>query len=55
VFEVAGKYSAKSLAEHFKEKDVFTIAISPTQVRMVTHLGLTENMIDQVLQLIGNL
>ncbi len=55
IFEVAGKYTSKSLAEQLKEKNVLAIAISSTQIRMVTHLGMTENMIDYVVQVIRNL
>ncbi|MFI5155178.1 MAG: threonine aldolase family protein [Chitinophagales bacterium] len=55
IFEVTGKYTSKSLAAYLKEKDILTIAISSTQIRMVTHLGLSENMIDHAVQVIRNL
>ena len=55
IFEVKGKYSAKSLAEKFKENDILVMAISPTQIRMVLHLDVTEEMVVKTIQVIENL
>ncbi len=55
IFEVKGKYSAKSLAEKLKENDILVMAISPTQVRMVLHLDVTEEMVKKTIQIIENL
>ncbi len=55
IFEVKGKYSAKSLAEKFKQNDILVMAISPTQIRMVLHLDVTEEMVRKTIELIQNL
>ncbi len=55
IFEVKGKYSARSLAEKFKENDILVMAISPTQIRMVLHLDVTEEMVRQTIAVIENL
>ena len=48
IFEVLGSYSAASFAAHMKAHDILCIAISPTQVRMVTHLDISPLMIERV-------
>ncbi|MDE3182243.1 MAG: aminotransferase class I/II-fold pyridoxal phosphate-dependent enzyme [Bacteroidota bacterium] len=55
IFEVKGKYSAKSLTEKFKENDILVMAISPTQIRMVLHLDVTEEMVQKTIAVIENL
>ena len=55
IFEVTAPYSAKKLAEKFGENNIRCIAISPTQVRMVTHLDISEEMVHEVIQFIGKL
>ncbi len=55
IFEVKGKYTAKSLAEKFKENDILVMAISPTQIRIVLHLGVTEEMVLKTIAVIENL
>lgn len=55
IFEVQGKYSAKSLAEKFKESEILVMAISPTQIRMVLHLDVTEEMVRQTVEVIESL
>jgi threonine aldolase len=55
IFVVKGKYSAKSLAEKFKETDILVMAISPTQIRIVLHLGVTEQMVLKTIAVIKNL
>jgi threonine aldolase len=55
IFEVKGKYSSKSLAEKFKENDILVMAISPTQIRMVLHLDVTEEMVRKTIEVIQNL
>jgi threonine aldolase len=52
IFEVKGKYSAKSLAAKLKEHNILVMAISPTQIRMVLHLDVTEEMVRQTIQVI---
>ncbi len=53
IFEVEGdRFTAKALAEHFKAEDILCIAISPTQVRMVTHLDVTDAMVKNLIGVI---
>ncbi|MEP6684507.1 MAG: GntG family PLP-dependent aldolase [Parafilimonas sp.] len=55
IFEVDGKYSATSLAEEFKKHDILVISISKTQIRIVTHLDINTDMINETLQVINQL
>ena len=55
IFSVKGRYTAASLAQALKEKGVIAIAISPTQVRMVTHLDITPEMTAAACRIIKNL
>ncbi len=55
IFEVLGSYSAASFAAYMKELDILCIAISPTQIRMVTHLDVTEAMIDRLISIIAKM
>lgn len=56
IFEVVDEsYTAKSLAEAFKKYDILVMPISPTQIRMVFHLDVTEHMVKQTLDAIIDL
>ena len=55
IFEVKGKYSARSLAEKFKEKEILVMAISATQIRMVLHLDVSEEMVEKTINVIESL
>ncbi|MEO9147697.1 MAG: GntG family PLP-dependent aldolase [Ginsengibacter sp.] len=55
IFEVKGKYTAKSLAEKLKENDILAMAISLNQIRMVLHLDVTEDMVRKTIDVIENL
>ncbi|MDQ6755697.1 MAG: beta-eliminating lyase-related protein [Bacteroidota bacterium] len=55
IFEVIDSYKAKSLADEFKKYDIKVHPISPTQIRMVFHLDISEQMIKQTLDVIENL
>ena len=52
IFEVQGSYTAASFTEYMKDRDILCIAISPTQVRMVTHLDVTGAMVRELLKVI---
>ena len=52
IFEVKGKYTAGSFTEYLKEKNILCIPISATQVRMVTHLDVTEEMVGRLIEVI---
>ena len=55
IAEITGKYTAASLAQALKEKGILTIAMSPTQIRFVTHLDISEDQIAQTIEHINNL
>lgn len=56
IFEVRKDfYTAKSLADELLKFDIKVIPISPTQIRMVFHLDITEQMVKETLQAIDSL
>jgi threonine aldolase len=55
IFEVKGRFVPKELAAILKEKGVLSIAISPTQVRFVTHLDVSKTMIEEAIHIIEQL
>ena len=55
IFEVLAPYTAKTLADKFALFHIKCIAISPTQVRMVTHLDINEQMVKEVISCIESL
>lgn len=52
IFEVKGDYTAKSLTETFKKKDILVSAISSSQIRMVLHLDVSDEMVKEIIRLI---
>lgn len=52
IFEVKQPYTAPALVVKMKEQGVLWHAISPTQVRIVTHLDVSEEMVNKTLELI---
>jgi len=56
IFEIAGKYkSAKNFTHSLEKKDILMIPMSPTFVRMVTHLDISEKMIQKTIKEIKKL
>ncbi len=55
LFEVKDTFTPASFVAHLRQHDVHCLPVSPTQVRMVTHLGITPSMVDQLLQLIASM
>jgi len=55
IFEVKGRYTAQSLTEKLKENNILAMAISATQIRMVLHLDVTEEMVQKTIKVIENL
>ncbi len=55
IFEVREKYTAAQLADKLKSQDILVIVISKTQVRIVTHLNITDQMIDKTIEVINQL
>ena len=52
IFEVIERYTAASFCERLKEEKILCIPISLTQVRMVTHLDISSEMIKKLTDLI---
>lgn len=52
---IGGKYSAASLAAALKEKGILAIAMTPTQIRFVFHLDITEDHLAQTIDIINSL
>jgi threonine aldolase len=52
IFEVINGYTPKSLAEEFHKHDISVIAISSTQIRMVLHLDVSEEMVKKTIDII---
>lgn len=55
IFEVKGRFTAASLVDTLKHYGVLCLTVSPTQIRLVTHIGITTGMVDRILQLINDL
>lgn len=55
IFEVIGRFTAQELVAILKQHHILTIAISPTQIRIVTHLNITAQMVEQTIQVIQKL
>lgn len=55
IFEVKGRYTAQSLTEKLKENNILAMAISATQIRMVLHLDVTEEMVKETISVITDL
>lgn len=55
IFEVEEPYCAKSIANELKEAGVLAIAISANQLRFVTHLDISQEMVEQVIKVIESL
>lgn len=55
IFEVSGHYTAASFVEELKKSGIRCMSISPGQVRMVTHLDVTTEMIGIVEKAIARL
>lgn len=55
IFEVKGKYDAKSLTDIFREKDIQVSKISANQIRIVLHLDIKEAMVKKTIDVIQEL
>ncbi len=53
IFEVTGLYTAKEFCERMKLDDILCLSISPTQVRMVTHLDISITMVKKLIEVIN--
>jgi threonine aldolase len=55
IFDVQHGYTARSLADKFREHEILMIPISPTQIRMVFHLDITASMTQHTIDVINSL
>lgn len=55
IFEVKGAYTTKGFCDFLSTHHVRCLPISATQVRMVTHLDITQNMVHNLINLIQNM
>ena len=55
IFTLAPAYSSKSFVERLKGFGILGHAISPTQVRLVTHLDIHPSMVEKTISVIKNL
>ena len=55
IFEVGGSYTAKEFCERLKLDDILCLSISATQVRMVTHLDVTDEMVKKLIGVIAEM
>jgi threonine aldolase len=52
IFSVKERFTPPSLVAYMKEQGVLWYAISPTQVRIVTHLDVSTEMIERTIEII---
>ncbi len=55
IFEVRDPYNPKSFCKELRQNNILCLPISATQVRMVTHLDITKEMLKSVLAVLGSL
>lgn len=55
IYEVKGSWSPKSFVEFLQKHDILCMAISGTQVRMVTHLDITKEMVQKLITLLKSM
>ena len=52
IFEVKGRFTAPDLVNILQRSNILAIAISPTQIRFVVHLDITQSMIEDTLNVL---
>ena len=55
IAKIEGKYNATQLAQTLKEKNILVIAMTPTLVRFVLHLNITDEMLTSTIATIEKL
>lgn len=55
IFEVKGKLTAQQFVEKMREQGILMFTISPTHVRIVTHLDISAEMVEKTMQIIDQL
>jgi len=55
IFELNDSITAPALVEKLKQQDILSYAISPTRVRLVVHLDITQQMVEKTIDTINKL
>ena len=55
IFSLSGPYTSQGFVTRLKENNILGYAISPTQVRLVTHLDVTPEMVEKTIRVIQSL
>jgi len=55
IFQVHGRFTPKQLRQELERRGILVIDISKTQVRMLTHLDITEKMVEQTVAAINEI
>ncbi|GEP90232.1 L-threonine aldolase [Chitinophaga terrae (ex Kim and Jung 2007)] len=55
IFDVSGSYTPATFVEALQKEGILVVAISPTQIRIVTHLDITPDMVAKTCQVIAAL
>ncbi len=55
IFQIAGRLNPIEFVEQMKAQNILMFAISPTHVRMVLHLDITESMVQRTIEVIKEL
>jgi threonine aldolase len=55
VANINANYVHSDIIEKLKQKDILTIAFGPQQIRMVTHLNFTDDMLEKTIDILKNL
>ena len=55
IFEIKGRLTPKDFVQKMNEENIKMFAMSSTHVRMVTHLGITSEMVDKTVEVINSL
>jgi len=55
IFEVKPAYCPKTIAASLREQEILVLPISPTQLRFVTHLDISKEMVEKTIRVIDGL
>ncbi|PIQ15867.1 MAG: hypothetical protein COW67_06075 [Flavobacteriales bacterium CG18_big_fil_WC_8_21_14_2_50_32_9] len=53
VANINAKYVHSDIIEKLKQKGILTIAFGPQQIRMVTHLNFTDEMLEKTIHILN--
>ena len=52
IFELNPSYTSKQITATFRQHHIHLIAMPPSQIRIVLHLGITQEMVDYAIDII---